>query len=270
MSFFNVAGLSDSVTTWTFAGFGNYKTIFHDRMFQQSMKNICKIWLYGGLGVMLISLVFAVGLTSGMKGFKFFRSVIYLPNVISAVAMATMWIYYVYNSDYGFFHKFLAFFGFTKASQILWTGPAHLFSSMLVAYCFGMVGYHMLIFISGIEQIPVSYHEAAKIEGANVVQRFFYITLPFLKGTVRTNIVMWTIFTVGYFVWGQMFSPDNLSNQTVAPMNYMYELVFGASSPARTVRNSGAGAAIGIVMMVMVLIAFGLTNLLVRKDDIEL
>lgn len=270
MSFFKVEGVTDSISTWSFAGFENYKTIFNTQMFIQSMKNIGRIWFYGGLGVMLIALIFAVGLTSGMKGVKFFRSVIYLPNVVSAVAMATMWINYVFNIDYGFLHRFLSFLGFEKASQTLWTAPDHLFGSMLVAYCFGMVGYHMLIFISGIEQIPSDYHEAAKIEGANVFQRFFNITLPFLKGNFRTNIVMWTVFTVGFFVWGQMFSPVNLSNSTVAPMNYMYEIVFGSSSAARTVRNSGAGAAIGIVMMLVVLIAFALTNLMVKKDDIEL
>jgi len=140
---------------------------------------------------------------------------------------------------------------------------------MMVAYCFGMVGYHMLIFISGIDQIPKDYHEAAVIEGANVFQRFIHITLPFLKGCIRTNVVMWTVFTVAFFVWGQLFSPVNLSNATVAPLNYMYELVFGSSSTALTVRDSGSGAAIGVIMMLIVLIVFGLTNFLIKNDDIE-
>jgi multiple sugar transport system permease protein len=140
---------------------------------------------------------------------------------------------------------------------------------MLAAYCFGMVGYHMLIFISGIEQIPKDYFEAALIDGAGALRRFFLITIPFIRGVTRTNIVMWTVFTVGFFVWGQLFSPVNLSYDTVAPMNYMYQLVFGASSSATTVRDSGAGAAIGVILMVIVIIVFFATNFIVRKDDTE-
>ena len=144
------------------------------------------------------------------------------------------------------------------------------FWSMLIAYCFGMVGYHMLIFMSGIEQIPADYYEEAYLEGCNVWQRFMYITVPFLRGVFRTNIVMWTVYTVGFFVWGQLFSPVNLSNDTVAPMNYMYELVFGASSAAATARDSGSGAAIGVVMMALVIVIFFATERLVKNDDIEM
>ncbi len=270
MSFFQVEAVTEPVSNWTFFGFGNYKKIFTTPLFLQSLKNIGRIWLIGGLGTMFLSLVFAVALTSGMKGVKFYRSVIYLPNVVSAVAMGTMWINYVYNTDYGLFHDIFKFFGATRLSQTLWTGPSMIFWSMLIAYCFGMVGYHMLIFMSGIEQIPKDYYEAAQIEGANVFQRFGHITLPFLRGCIRTNLVMWTVFTVGFFVWGQLFSPVNLSNGTVAPMNYMYELVFGSSSSAASVRNSGAGAAIGVVMMLIVVITFFLTNFIVKNDDVEL
>ena len=70
-------------------------------------------------------------------------------------------------------------------------------------------------------------------------------------------------------MWGQLFSPINLSNDTVAPMNYMYELVFGSSSSAITVRDTGAGAAIGVVMMLIVVTVFFTTNKIVANDDIE-
>lgn len=270
MSLFLVEGVTDPISKWKFAGFQNYIKLFHTDMYRQAMLNIFKIWFLGGLSVMLIALLFAVALTSGMKKVSFFRSVIYLPNVVSAVAMGTMWINYVYNSDYGLLHTIFNALHLKGLASILWTGPGHLFSSMLMAYCFGMVGYHMLIFMSSIEQIPKEYHEVALIEGANVFERFRFITLPFLRGCFRTNIVMWTVFTVGFFVWGQLFSPVNLSNATVAPMNYMYEIVFGASSAASSVRDSGAGAAIGVTMMIIVIAVFGLTNLIVRNDDVQM
>jgi len=269
MSFFAVESVSDPISKWAFNGFANYKKLFNTQIFLQSLKNIGRIWFVGGAGVLLIALVFAVALTGNLKGTKFFRSAIYLPNIVSAVAMGTMWLNYVYNSDYGLLHNILSILGFETASQTLWTGPGLRFWSMLAAYCFGMVGYHMLIFISGIEQIPRDYYEAALIEGANVFKRFIIVTVPNIRGVTRTNIVMWTVFTVGFFVWGQLFSPVNLSNDTVAPVNYMYQLVFGASSAATTVRDSGSGAAIGVILMLTIIIVFFATNFIVRKDDAE-
>jgi multiple sugar transport system permease protein len=269
MSFFAVTGVSDAVSTWTFNGFDNYVKLFSTPIFIQSLKNIGRIWFLGGLGVMFLAVVFAVILTGNLKGTKFFRAAIYLPNVVSAVAMGTMWLNYVYNSDYGLLHTILSTFGFEAASQTLWTGPGMRFWSMLVAYCFGMVGYHMLIFISGIEQIPKDYNEAALIEGAGVLRRFFLITVPFIRGVIRTNVVIWTVTTVGFFVWGQLFSPVNLSYDTVAPMNYLYQLVFGASSAAATTRDSGAGAAIGVIMVLIVITVFFATSFIVKKDDTE-
>jgi multiple sugar transport system permease protein len=268
MSFFSVVGVSDPASTWTFYGIGNFVRIFNAPIFIHSLRNIGRIWFFGGIGVMFTALLFAVILTGDLKGTKFFRASIYLPNVVSAVAMAAMWINYVFNSNWGLLHNVFSALGMEEASQILWTGPGTRFWSMLVAYCFGMVGYHMLIFISGIERIPKDYTEAALIEGANVFRRFFIVTLPFIKGVTRTNIVIWTTLVVGFFVWGHLFSPVHLSFDTVAPMNYVFRLVFGAVSPA-TPRDSGAAAAIGVVMMAIVVIVFLASSLIVRKDDTE-
>jgi multiple sugar transport system permease protein len=274
MSFFKVESVSDPVSKWVFTGFGNYLKLFTTPIFRQSLKNIGRIWFAGGCSVMFLALLFAVILTNNPGGqqraVKFFRSVIYLPNVVSAVAMGTMWINYVYNSDYGLLHNVFSFLGMDGASRTLWTAPGNLFWSMLAAYCFGMVGYHMLIFMSGIEQIPRDYYEAAYLAGANGLQRFIYVTIPNLRGIIRTNIVMWTVFTVGFFVWGQLFSPVNLSYDTVAPMNYMYELVFGASSATATARDSGAGAAIGVILAFVVVVVFFATSRIVKNDDAEL
>lgn len=267
MSFFKVENVAQPVKEWTLNGFSNYVDMFKSNLFRISMINIMKLWLVGGIAVMILSLIFAVILTSGIRVKGFFRSVIYLPNVISAVAMGTMWLNYVYNVDYGLFNKIITFFG---GKPVLWTGPGTLFWSMLIAYCFGMVGYHMLIFMSGIERIGEDFYEAATIEGANIFQKFFFITLPLLKGVIRSNIVIWTVSIAGFFVWGQLFSPVNLSNDTITPVNLMYELVFGASSSANTARNAGAGAAIGVMMALIVVVVFFATNFIVRNDDVEI
>lgn len=268
MSFFKVEGVTDPVSTWSFNGVGNYVDSFNDTLFKSAMLNLGKLWLIGGVAVMLLALVYTVVLTSGLRGKSFFRSVIYLPNLVSAVAMGTMWLFYALSKeDYGLLNTILGWFG---VDNVMWTDPTHKFWSMLLAYCFGMVGYHMLIFMSGIERIGNDYYEAATIEGANVFQKFRFITLPLLRGAIRTNLVMWTVSSVGFFIWGQVFDPVNLSSQTVMPLNYMYELVFGSSNASQAVRNSGIGAAIGVMMAIVVVLVFGLTNFIVKNDDVEL
>lgn len=268
MSFFHVEGVTDPVSTWHFAGFTNYVKSFNSNLFQVAMLNLGRLWLVGGIAVMTLALIFAVALTNGMQGKRFFRSVIYMPNLVSAVAMGTMWLYYALSKEnYGLLNTILSWFG---VKNVMWTDPNHKFWSMLLAYCFGMVGYHMLIFMSGIERIGSDYYEAASIEGANVFQKLRYITFPLLRGAIRTNIVMWTVTSVGFFIWGQVFDPVNLSEQTVMPLNYMYELVFGSSNAVQAVRESGVGAAIGVMMAIIVVLVFSLTTFIVKNDDTEI
>ena len=92
MSFFYVSRPSTSLSEWVFAGLGNYSNIFTKDLFWTSMKNLLTIWSVGGIVVLILSLLLAVILTSGVRFKSFFRAVIYMPNVISAVALAAMWM----------------------------------------------------------------------------------------------------------------------------------------------------------------------------------
>lgn len=268
MSFFKVDAITDPVAKWSFAGLGNYSSLFSSTLFMRSMQNIGGIWLWGGLLVFALAVLFAVILTSGVRFKSFFRAVVYLPNVISAVAMGTMWIQYVYSSRYGLLRDVFSFFGLKKLAEIQWTSPDNIFGALLVAYCFGMVGYFMLIFMAGIEKIPADFYEAATIDGASKAKQFSAITLPLMKGVLRTNIVLWTISTVVFFVWSMIFSPLNPEPGTVTPMVYMYQMVFGANMVV-TERNVGAGAAVGVLLSLMVVAVFVLSTAVVRDDDLE-
>jgi len=271
MTFFAVESVSDPTSKWAFNGINNYIKAFTAMpIFIQSLKNILRIWFFGGLGVMFMAILFAVILTTeNFKGTKFFRAIIYLPNLVSAVAMAGMWLTFVYNPEYGLLSGIFRMLGLENLSQTQWTGPGNRFWALLVAYSFGMVGYHMLIFISGIEQIPKDFHDAAVLDGANVFQRFLNVTLPFIRGVTRTNIVMWTVFIVGFFVWGHLFSPIMPSNDTAGPLNVLYFTVFGATAAANIVRDAGTGAVMGVSMMVMVIVVFFSTSFIVKNDDAE-
>ena len=95
MSFFQVESLTAGVADWSFFGLGNYKKIFSSQSFLVSMQNMLVIWIVGGVFTLLLAMLMAVTVTSGIRGKKFFRAAIYMPNIISAVALATMWIQYI-------------------------------------------------------------------------------------------------------------------------------------------------------------------------------
>ncbi len=268
MSFFAAKSISDPVSSWTFNGLGNFTDLMKSSLYRTAMMNILNIWLWGGVLIFIMAVLFAVILTSGVKFKSFWRAVIYLPNVVSAVAMGTMWLHYVYNPNYGLLHSIFKLFPgefFDNLSTTQYTSPDMLFTSLLIAYSFGMIGYFMLIFMAGIERIPVDFYEAATLEGAGLIRKFTRITLPLLKDVFRTNLVLWSINAVGFFVWSQVFSPLNPEPGTVTPMVYMYQLVFGKNM-VYTEPNTGQGAAVGVMLTVFVLLAFTLFTILFKDD----
>ena len=264
MSFFKIESVTSSMSAWSFYGVGNYAKIFSSATFQGSMKNMGLIWLIGGIITLFFALLFAVILTSGVRFKKFFRAAIYLPNVISAVALATMWVQYVYSNDYGMLNKVLEFFGL---EGVKWLSSDNKFWAMLFAYMFGAVGYYMLIFISGIERIPADLYEAATIDGANKIQQFFKITLPLLKGIIKTNSPVYSVHTTAIFLWTKMFSPVNTEASTIVPVVYLYDTVFGSQGSSG--RDAGAGAAVGVVLTAIIVLVYFVMNKVLKDDDLE-
>ena len=267
MSFFAVDRPSAALSEWTFNGLSNYTKIFSANLFQDSMMNLLKIWLIGGVVVMLLSLLLAVILTSGVRFKAFFRAIIYMPNVVSAVALSAMWVYYVFDQRFGLFTNLFSALGLDGLAKIKWLGGDMKLWAMLIAFAFGAVGYYMLIWISGIEKIPQDLFEAATIDGANKFRQFTNITLPLLKGTFKMNLTFWSVNAVGFFLWSKMFSPVNTESSTVVPMIYMYDTVFG--SKLVRVTDAGAGAAVGCILALAVMIVFFVMNRIVKDDDLE-
>ena len=106
MSFFKIEGITDSMSKWTFTGIDNYVKLANTTLFRISMWNLVRIWFIGGIIVMSLALLFAVIITSGIRFKSFFRAMIYLPNIVSAVALATMWLQYVYSPKFGLLKSF--------------------------------------------------------------------------------------------------------------------------------------------------------------------
>ena len=269
MSFFSIQEITDATDKWKFNGIGNYISLMETPLYRTSWINLFKIFIIGGVITLGASLLLAVILKCGVHGKRFFQAAIYLPNVISAVAMATMWIQYVFNSSYGFLTNLFKALHLDFLADVQWLDADHKFWALLISYCFGMIGHFMLIWVSGIERIGKDYYEAASIDGANKVGQLLYITLPLLKGIFRTNVIMWSISVSGFLIWSKLFSPISADTSTIVPMVYMYDKLFGAENTGDVVRDAGTAAAIGVMLCLFIVLVFTVVNRLIKDDDLE-
>lgn len=264
MSFFKVESLTASLGDWKFNGIANYIKIFGSNSFRVSMQNMLLIWIVGGLLTLALAMLFAVILTSGIRGKKFFRAAIYMPNIISAVALATMWVQYIFNFDYGLLNNVVNLLG---GEKVKWLGTDLKFWAMTISYVFGSVGYYMLIYISGIEGIPADLYEAATLDGASKATQFAKVTLPLMKGILKTSITFWSINAATFFLWSKMFAPIETEESTIVPVIYLYDIVFGGKGI--TQRDAGAGAAVGVVLTLIIIVIYSVMNLMLKDTDLE-
>ncbi|MCD9024995.1 carbohydrate ABC transporter permease [Cohnella silvisoli] len=269
MSFYDIPSLSSKVAEWKFVGLLNYEDLMHSSYFTGSVKNVLGIWAIGGVLIFAFAFLFAVILTSGVRGKNFWRSLIFLPNTVSAVVLSVVWLQYIFNSSYGLLTTVFNRLGLTALANIQWTDNEHIYFSMIIAFSFGSIGYFMLILNAGIDRIPTDYYEAATLEGASVGTKFFKITLPLLRDVFRTTLVLWTITAFNFFVWSATFGLDD--PHTVTPAFYMYQKVFGRGNSVyvEEVFNVGSGASVGILITIAILVVSALINRFFPKDRLE-
>ena len=267
MSFFKAGGVTAPVSGWEWRGLENYAKLLQSKDFLTSLWNMTELFLLGGLITVVLSIILGVIISAknNLPGRNFFRTIIYMPNMLSAIAIGNAFTYYVFQEDFGLLNTIIGWLG---AEPIRWMTGDMKFYSMLFAIIYCGVGYYMLVMISGIESIPDDLYEAAVLDGAGPVQKFFHITLPLMKGTIRTIITFWSISALQMFAWNQVFSPLGAEASTISPIVYMYEILFG-SALSQVEADAGLGAAVGIFTALLTQIIYTILNWALKSDDLE-
>ena len=265
MSMFNAKSVTTPLADWKFVGFDNFIKLIETPLFVRSMANIGKIWIYNGIATLVLSMLFALAFTKDIRFKKFFRTIVYLPHVIAAIAVGYMWLLYVYNSRFGLLTTTFSKLGLTKLAEFQWLSSDNMFLSMCIANVFGNVGYFMMMFIAGIEKIPTDYFEAASLEGATGSQRFWHIIFPLTKGVLRTAIVLWTTRTMGFFALSQVFAGVN----TYTPMLFTYQTLFGTEVASESI-NAGMAAAAAVLMTVIVVFVSLILNRAIKDESYDM
>ena len=181
----------DGFKTMDFVGLQNYTAMFKDSYFTISLKNNLIYALATVPGTIVLSLLLAVAVNKGLKGSSFFKTVFFFPYITSNVAVGIIWSL-LFNPNNGPINNFLRGIGIAAPPDWLlstkWALPA-----IIVVSIWKSAGYYMIIFLAGLQAISKELYEAADVDGARGVTKFFKITLPLLSPTTFLAVIMMTI-----------------------------------------------------------------------------
>jgi raffinose/stachyose/melibiose transport system permease protein len=256
-SLFNWNGLGPAVD---FVGLDNFKTILSDRVFMLALRNGFIIVALSLLIQLPLSLALAIMVGRDLPGRAFFRTIFFMPYVFSEVITAIMWLM-LYNPDpeRGFINALLVLIPGARAQP--WLGdPKLVLMCVFVVLTWKYFGFYVLLYMTGLQNIPSEIEEAARIDGANRRQLLTFITVPLLGGTIRTTAYLSTLGSLQQFILVWIMTKGGPVNASEVMATYMYRYGF--------VRfYLGYGSAVAIVMFLICLIFSLLYQRLLPQRD---
>ena len=236
----------DSLGGWSWVGFGNYVKLVTDPVFWQSMINTGIFTLFTVPVGMILGLGIAVLLNGVLPGRTLFRSVIFLPLVVSGVATGVLGAW-MFDQSNGFINRILGAVGIAPTawqSDGFWA-----MASIILVTLWQRVGFDMLIYLAGLQGVDPSVQEAATVDGATGWQRFRLVTFPLLGPSTFFLLIMNMIYSFQVFdtVWAMTRGGPGFSTTTV--VSYAYRTSFDEHGP----QLLGYGAAVGVAIYLITL-----------------
>jgi multiple sugar transport system permease protein len=258
----SVAGVAVSFTSWniigkpSFAGLANFKALFHDQYFYIALLNTLKFMLYCLPPLVILGLLFALMLNSEIKGRNLARTFIFMPYVLTPAVIGVIW-YFLYNTNSGIINYYLSCIGIGKVPWL--TSEKWALFSVSVTSVWWLVGYNMLLFLTGLQNIPKELTEAAMMDGAGKIQTFFHITLPQLKTTLSLVITMSLINVIQVFDQIYTMTGGGPGTATLTLVQYLYNTAFQNF-------NMGYAGVIGNAILLLLSLLVLLQNVLIKKE----
>ncbi len=275
-----IGAFAISLTRWTgtstldkiqFRGLQNFQRILTDEKFWNALSHNVIILVVMPVITLGIALLFAGLFTQGLKWSKFFRISFFFPQVMSVAVVAILWSF-IFHPTFGILNTILqavlAPFG-VRWPNFPWLGDTStVLGAVIVVAIWQAVGFYMVLFIAGMQNIPDEYYEAARIDGASGWSAFWKITIPLLWETLRTAIIFIAIAAMDMFTYVAV-----LTNGTGGPSRaadvlstYMYDQAFGGGNSSNPF---GYGTAIGVVLLLLTLVLSIISLRLTRRDTLE-
>jgi multiple sugar transport system permease protein len=239
--------------------FENYSHLLSDPLFWKALFNTCYFVLVGGPLTIAASLMAAIALNSRFLRFKkWFRLAFFMPVVTTLVAVAVVWRY-LYHPRFGAINYLLSPLGI---QGIDWLGdPAWAMPAMILLAIWKNFGYHMMIFLAGLQAIPEYLYEAARLDGAGWWRQFWHVTLPQLAPTTFFVTIMTIIGYFQFFAEPYVMTEGGPLNSTLSIVLYLYQQGF------RWWRMGYASAIAFVLFLIVFLLAMANLMIRTRRED---
>jgi ABC-type sugar transport system permease subunit len=262
LSFFETSGFGDNAK-WV--GLRNYVTLMTDSVFWLSVANMLTILVVGGLAVFGFAFLFTMLISSGLRGKKLLRALIFLPSVIAVIAITTFWSF-IFVPRYGLLTNFFKSIGLDSLAKVVWTAPENVFWAMLVGLVWVFVGFFTILILAGADKIPTDMFEAARLEGASNRQIFRLITLPMIWDVILITQVLWVIEAIKIMEFPYAFGGPGIGQNLYTPAVYLYIMGFGQRHP---VYQLGYATAIGVAMFLFTVVIVFVIGMIARRERVE-
>ncbi|GGB01901.1 ABC transporter permease [Brucella endophytica] len=240
-----------------FIGLRNFQVLFNNAAFSRALVNNGLIILASLLLQIPLAIWLAMMLAHRIKGVVTFRLIFFLPYVLADVAAGLIWRF-VYDGDYGLFAVIAGFFG--VATPYVLADKDLAIYAVLAVVIWKYFGFHMMLFIAGLQSVDRSVLEAAEIDGATGWQKFRYVTLPMLGSTVRISVFFAIIGSLQLFDLVMPLTGGGPLDATQTMVTFLY--TYGVMR-----MQVGLGSAVGVVLFVIcVTLAFGYKRIFMRHD----
>ncbi len=238
VSFLKWDGISEPV----FRGISNFTKLFKDKAFVRSITNNI-IWAAVAACIQVpLAMLMAIILSRKPKGWKFFRTVYFFPQVISGIALATLWRA-VYNAETGLLNNMLTSLGMGSLACDWLGGIKTAFPACLIYWVF-YIGYYMVIMMADITTIDDTYYEAATIDGATDLQQAIHITIPLIKNSsLLTCVTLASVMGLRQFEQVYMLTNGGPANRTSTIVLYLYKKLQDS--------NYGMAAASAVILIII-------------------
>jgi multiple sugar transport system permease protein len=255
-SFFLVFHKWNIITPMEWVGLRNFDRLFHDVQFFKSVRNTLVFLAIHIPLQIIVALFFAVQLNKKIKFRGFFRALFFLPVIVSGVVITILWEQ-LYAYETGLLNLILTHFGFARIPWI--NSPEWAMPSIAIMATWKNVGLYIILFLVGLQGIPRYLYEAAEIDGAKPVQRFFHITIPALNSTMMLVIILSTIGGFSLFIEPFVMTGGGPMNSTLSAMLYIYNQAFYFG-------HMGYAATLGFFFAFVILIVIMIQKKVVERD----
>ena len=229
-----------------FVGLRNFIRLFTDREFYNALSNN---FIFAAVVVPIQSsfaLLLALLINQKMKGVNVFRTIYFSPVVTTMVVVAIVWSF-LFNPGEGFINKVLQTISFGNIGALEWLrSPKYAFPAIMIFSVWQGVGFQMVIYLAGLQEVPQSLYEAATVDGASPLRTFWSITLPQLRNTTIFIVVSTTILAFQLFTQVKVMTNGGPNDATSTTVLYIYNQGFKSL-------KVGYAAAVSIVFIIIVL-----------------